>query len=59
MPGGVHGANAEDDVVLGDGEFKGESRAGAGGHGPEGLVGGSPDDLVGGACGCAGGGLPG
>ena len=58
MAGRVHRADAEDDVVLGDGELEAEGGAGARGRRPEGLVGGAPDDLIGGSGGCASGGLP-
>ena len=59
VAGGVDGADTEDYVVFGDGEFEAVGGAGRGKVGPDGLVGGTPDDLVGGVGGCASGRLPG
>jgi len=59
MTDGVDGADAEDYVVFGDGEFEAVGGACRGKVGPKGLVGGAPDDLVGGVGGRASGGLPG
>ncbi len=59
VAGGVDRADAEDDVVLGDGELEVWAVPALSAVGPGGLVGGAPDDLVGGAGGSADGRLPG
>ena len=58
MAGGVDGADAEDDVVLGDGDRDGGDVAGGDDAGPVGLVGVAVDDLEGGAGGEACGFFP-